>query len=335
MSAELWPWAEFLWAAIGIGFVVYALTGGADLGAGVWDLLARGPRAEQQRAAVKHAIAPIWEANHVWLIFVIVVLFSAFPRAYSVIGTALHIPIGLALVGLVFRGAAFSFHAYGISSEGTQRRWSQVFAIASVVTPVFLGMCVAAVSSGEIRVEGGVVTSGWFAGWTSWFAVLTGGFALALFAFLSAVYLAAEAKGELARDFCRRAIGAELVAGLFAVLVFVSSRTAAPDLFAELVRSELIWPVQLATAGLAGATVYELFRGRAARARWYAAAQVGLVIVNWGLAMGHHFVRPDISIDSSGARPEVLPALTLAVAGGGLLLLPALYYLYRVFKLQR
>jgi cytochrome bd ubiquinol oxidase subunit II len=332
---SLSPWAEILWAVSGLGFVLYALTGGADLGAGVWDLLASGPRAERQRHAVKHAIAPIWEANHVWLIFVIVVLFSAFPRAYSVIGTALHIPIGLALVGIVLRGAAFSFHAYGIQSEITKRRWSIVFAIASVITPVFLGMTIGAVSSGEIRVIEGEVTSGWFAGWTSPFALLTGGFALSLFAMLSAAYLAAEARDELARDFCRRAMIAEVVSGVFALLVFVSARFYAPALFDQMLTARLLWPAQLATAVLAFAGLYELHRCRPARARFYVAAQVALVILNWGLAMDGHFVRPDISIATSGARPEVLPAITVTLAAGALVLIPSLYYLYRVFKLGR
>jgi cytochrome d ubiquinol oxidase subunit II len=332
---SLSPWADILWAASGVGFVVYALSGGADFGAGVWDLLASGPRAERQRDAVKHAIAPIWEANHVWLIFVIVVLFSAFPRAYAVIGTALHIPIGLALVGIVLRGAAFSFHAYGIQSDASKRRWSSVFAVASAVTPVFFGMTVAAVSSGDIRVSGGTVTSGWFAGWTSPFALLSGGFTLALFALLSATYLAAEAKAELARDFCRRAMVAELSTGVLALLVFASAYRYAPALFDELVTSPLLWPVQLTTAALAFAALYELYRGRARRARVLVAGQVALVIVNWGLAMDGHFVRPDISIATSGARAEVLPALTITLGAGALVLVPALYYLYRVFKSSR
>ena len=332
---SLSPWAEILWAVCGIGFVVYALTGGADLGAGVWDLLATGPRAARQREAIKHAIAPIWEANHVWLIFVIVVLFSAFPRAYAVIGIALHIPIGLALVGLVLRGAAFSFHAYGIQSEISKRRWSHLFAIASVVTPVFLGMVIGAVSSGDIRVVDGKVTSGFVAGWSNPFAILTGLFALSLFALLSAVYLAAESKGELARDFCRRAIGAEVVSGCLALLVLVSAAFYAPDFFDQLVGSSWLWPVQLGTAALAFLSLYELRRERPARARYYAAFQVGLVVLNWGFAMDGHFVRPDISLMTAGARPEVLPALTIALSCGAVLLVPALYYLYRVFKLGR
>lgn len=335
MTAALSPWAEILWLVIGGGFVVYALTGGADLGVALWDVLAGGPRADRQRAAIKDAIAPIWEANHVWLIFVIVVLFSAFPRAFAVIGTALHVPIGLALIGIVLRGSAFAFHAYGIQSEGSRRRWSRVFAIASVATPVFFGMIVGAVSGGQLRVEGSRVAGGWFAPWLTPFAVLTGLFTLALFALLSAVYLAAESRDALACDFCRRAMLAEIVAGALALAVLASARAGAPELFAALTASPLTWAALAATAVLAALALHALHHGRAHRARWYAATQVALVIVNWGLAMDHHLVRPDVTLTTAGARAEVLPTLTIALAAGAVILLPALYYLYRVFKLGR
>src|SRR5688572_13891196 len=144
-------WCELLWALIGTGLVVYSVTGGADLGAGFWSLCASGSRKHEQRAAVEKAIAPIWEANHVWLIFVIVLMFSGFSRAFSVLGIALHIPIGFALLGIVFRGSAYTFRAYGIQGKRASVRWERVFAWASVATPFFLGLVVSGVSSGRIR----------------------------------------------------------------------------------------------------------------------------------------------------------------------------------------
>ena len=328
-------WAEALWVAIGVGLVLYAISGGADFGAGIWSLFARGPRREQQREAIHHALAPIWEANHVWLIFVIVVLFSAFPRAFAVLGVALHVPIGLSLVGIVLRGAAFSFHAYGIQADRSRERWSWVFAGSSAITPFFLGLSVGGVSSGEIRVRAGVVTSGWFAGWTTPFAVLVGLFALALFALLAACYLAAETDGELAADFRRRALLLELVAGLLAALVFLSARSGAPALFRGLTGSAWSWPVQVLTAISAIGAILALLRRRDRVARYAAATQVALVVLGWGLAMDHHFVLPDVSTQNAGSRPEVLPALTLVLVVGSAVLAPALYYLYRVFKLGR
>ena len=146
------------------GLVVYALTGGADFGGGVWDLLARGPRAGAQRKLIEKAIAPVWEANHVWLIFVVVLLFSGFPTAFSALSIALHIPITLMLLGIIFRGSAFVFRQYG---GGDTTAWQRTFAVASAVTPVFLGVIVGAITTGRIRVVDGVTTAGWFEHWTS------------------------------------------------------------------------------------------------------------------------------------------------------------------------
>ena len=117
----------------------YALTGGADFGGGVWDLLARGPRREQQRAHIAASLAPIWEANHVWLIIVIVLLFTAFPTAFQAIMIVLHIPLTIVLVGIVLRGSAFVFRAYGARTSAARQRWGATFAIASIVTPTILG----------------------------------------------------------------------------------------------------------------------------------------------------------------------------------------------------
>jgi cytochrome d ubiquinol oxidase subunit II len=313
---------------------VYAVTGGADFGAGLLSLLASGRRRKEQREAIEHAIAPIWEANHVWLIFVVVVMFAAFPRAFAVLSIAMHVPIALSLVGIVLRGAAVSFHAYGIQQHRARERWAQVFAWSSAITPVFLGMVIGGVASGRVRVEGGTVTTGWFAGWTTPFAFLTGLLALGLFTLLAAVYLAAETSGALQRDFERRAIACEIVAGALAFAVFWRAKTDAPILFENLSSSSFTWPVQLATAAFAVATLILLLRGRPKLARFTAAAQVALVVVGWGLAMGSHFVLPDISLASAGSHPEVLPALVVALALGSIVLVPSLYYLYRVFKLK-
>ena len=126
--------------AILVSLILYALMGGADYGGGMWDLLASGPRADRQRRAIVEAIAPIWEANHVWLILVIVLLFSGFPRAFSTIMIALHIPITAMLIGIVLRGSAFVFRKYDSTEDAVQRRWSTIFGIASFFTPFFQGL---------------------------------------------------------------------------------------------------------------------------------------------------------------------------------------------------
>jgi cytochrome d ubiquinol oxidase subunit II len=317
---------------MGLGLVAYAVSGGADLGAGLWSLLARGPRKEAQRQAVRQAIAPIWEANHVWLIFVIVVMFSAFSRAFAVISIALHIPIALALLGIVLRGAAFVFRAYGIQGERAERGWERTFAWASLATPILLGTVVGALSSGRIRVIDGEVTTGYLAGWLTPLAWIVGLFALALFALLAAVYLAADTEGELADDFRRRALVMEAIAAVLALVTFVRSASEAPGLYDNLARSPWTWPVQAATAACALATVALLLRRRPRLARYTVAVQVALVVLGWGLAMDGHFVLPDVSLAGSSPNPEVMPALALALGLGSLILGPALFYLYRVFK---
>lgn len=329
-------WAELLWLALGAGVILYALSGGPDLGAGVWHVLARGPRKAEQRDALLHAIAPIWEANHVWLIFVIVVMFAGFSRAFSALSVALHVPIALALVGIVFRGAAFAFHAYGIHTERTRRRWSRVFSVASIATPVLLGSVAGAVGSGDIRVQNGVVTTGFFAGWTTPFAWLVGAFTLSLFAMLSAVYLAAEAKERgLADDFRVRALAAEVVAGVFAALVVLRSRVEAQELYDGLLRSSWSLAVQLLTALSAFSTLVLLWRRRPRMARYTAALQVALVVIGWGLAMDQHFILPDVSLAYAVGYAPVLPAYVIAIAVAVSIIAPAFWYLLRVFKAER
>src|SRR5438445_1799860 len=187
--------------------IIYALLGGADYGGGVWDLFALGKRAPAQRAVMAEAIGAVWEANHVWLILVIVVLFTAFPTAFAAISTALHIPLTLLLIGIVLRGTTFTFRAQDAQRDDVQRRWSLLFSIASIITPVLLGIVLGAIASGTIKLENGVVVSGFLRSWLAPFPIAVGFFALSLFAFLAAVYLTVESSEyELKEDFRLRAL---------------------------------------------------------------------------------------------------------------------------------
>ncbi len=141
---------EIVAGAIVLALTGYALTGGADYGGGVWDLLARGPRREAQRRLIAESIGPIWEANHVWLIVAVVVLFTGFPAAFGVLGTVLHVPITILLIGIVLRGSAFVFRSYGRAEHRIVERWGLVFSIASVVTPLCFGIVIGAISSGAV-----------------------------------------------------------------------------------------------------------------------------------------------------------------------------------------
>jgi cytochrome d ubiquinol oxidase subunit II len=318
-----------------VALTFYALLAGADFGGGVWDLLAGGPRAADQRKLIADAIGPIWEANHVWLILVVVMMFTAFPPAFAAIMTALHIPLTLMLIGIVLRGAAFTFRSYDDQRDDVQWRWGRVFAIASVVTPIMLGICVGAIASGRITVENGVVTSGFFASWLAAFPIAVGGFALALFAFLAAVYLTVEAREpDLLNDFRKRALLAALAVSVMALLVFLLSGAGAPRIRAGLSASPWAWPLQIATGGAAIGAIWALAARRFYLARALAAAQVTLILWGWGAAQFPYMVEPNITIQGAAAPPITLRLLLIALGVGALLLFPSVYFLFRVFKGQ-
>lgn len=327
--------AEAAYLLIGSALIAYVLTAGADFGAGFWHLVARGPRGEAQREALEHELAPIWEANHVWIIFIVVALFTLFPSAFSVMSIALHLPLTVALIGIVLRGTAFTFRAYGMQPEPRRSALGRVFAVASVVTPLFLGMSLAALSTGAIRVVGDHVTTGFLAGWTGLFAISVGLLAVALFALLAAVYMTVAAAEPVRSDFRRLAIGAELAAAVFALAAFVRASSDAPALYARMIGSAWTWPVQLSAFGFAVATLAALWFRKFSVARFTVAAQVAMVVIGWGAAMGGHFVLPDVSIQSAASPPQVFAAFFPAVAIGALLLGPSLFFLFRVFRATR
>jgi cytochrome d ubiquinol oxidase subunit II len=311
--------------------ILYALLGGADYGGGVWDLLATGPRAREQRRLIADAIAPVWEANHVWLILVLVVLFTAFPPAFAAIGTALHIPLTLMLIGVVLRGTAFTFRHYDDQHDQVQRRWGLVFSIASIITPILLGVAVGAVVSGNIRSPeaGGSFVLPWLAP----FPFAVGLLALALFAFLAAVFLTVEAHERgLANDFRLRAIWAGVAVFLTAGLALLLARRGAPMIWEHLLTGRWAVPLQVATALAAIGAFAALWIRRFRLARVLAAAQVSLILAGWATAQFPWLVVPEHTIRSAAAPDSVLQPLLVALGLGALVLAPSIYYLMRVFK---
>ncbi|MDB6124951.1 MAG: hypothetical protein JWQ71_3944 [Pedosphaera sp.] len=316
-----------------ISLILYALMGGADFGGGMWDMLAFGPRARRQRDAIDHAIGPIWEANHVWLILVIVLLFTGFPRAFAAMMTALNIPLTLMLVGIVFRGSAFAFRKYDSGQDSVYRRWSKLFGISSFFTPFFQGIVLGALTTGRIRVGEQELTTGFFAGWTTPFAVACGIFALSLFAFLSATYLTVDSKNQpdLQEDFRRRALWSGALLIPIAMFVFFTSKSEAPYMYAGLTK----WwaPVLLAwTALFAIAALGALWFRRFAFARIAAIGQVTMILVGWCLAQFPNLITPDMTVFNSAAPEATLRLLVLALGLGAILLLPSLIYLFYIFK---
>jgi len=322
-----------LGAVILAALVIYALSGGADYGGGMWDLLAMGPRAPRQREAIEHAIGPIWEANHVWLILVIVVLFTGFPRAFATVMTALHIPMTAILLGIVLRGSAFVFRKYDAQDDAVHRRWSALFGAASFFTPLLLGLCLGALASGEIRVTDGRLSSGFFAGWTRPFAVACGLFAQGLFAFLAATYLTVDTEGEpaLQADFRTRGLTSGLLLAPAAALAFILARDGAPHIFARLV-SWWAPPLVAVTSACALGALVALWSRRFRLARAAAIGQVTCILLGWGLAQYPHIVVPDLTLSNTATVPSTLRALQTALAVGAVVLFPAFGYLFYVFK---
>ena len=313
--------------------VLYALSGGADFGGGMWDLLATGPRARRQREAIEHSIAPIWEANHVWLILVIVVLFTAFPPAFAAIMTALHIPMTAILLGIVLRGSAFVFRKYDARDDRVHRRWSFVFGASSLFTPFLLGLCLGALASGDIRVAGGRILSGFFAGWTSAFAVACGLFAQGLFAFLAATYLTVDTEGDRAvqADFRKRALAAGLSLAPAAAVTFVLAQRGAPTIFVRLTDWWAPWLLGVTSVCAVGA-LWALGARRFRWARLAAVGQVVCILLGWGFAQFPYLVVPDVTLTGNAAEPATLSILVWALLAGAVVLLPSFGYLFYVFK---
>ncbi|NNE48248.1 MAG: cytochrome d ubiquinol oxidase subunit II [Rhodothermales bacterium] len=316
--------------------VLYALFAGADYGGGMWDLLAFGPNRRQQRDAIADAIGPVWEANHVWLILVIVLLFSAFPPAFGMIMTALFMPMILILIGIVLRGTTFVFRKYDLQRDAVHRRWSAIFGIASFLTPFFLGLSLGALATGDIRVEEGVIISGFYAGWTTAFAVGCGLFAQGLFAYLAAVYMTVETEDNPAvqRDFQIRSLISAVTLAPAALLVYLLAGDGAPYLFDGLSQ----WwspPIGAAVSLLGIGAVVALWVRRFAWARVAAVLQVTLILVGWGLAQFPYVIVPDVTFADAATAPATLRLLTLILGAGTVLLLPAFAYLFYIFKRRR
>lgn len=316
-----------------LSLIFYAVTGGADFGGGMWDLLATGPRADTQRSAISKAISPIWEADHVWLILVVVILFTGFPHAFGTIMTALHIPVTLMLIGIVLRGSAFILRKYDIKAHKVQQRWSTMFGAASFFTPFVQGITLGALATGQIRVVNGTVTSGFFAGWLTPFVFACGVFALGLCGFLAATYLTLdpEVNPKVQDDFRSRALWSGVALIPFAIGVFITSRTGAPDIFHGLTRG---WGLLLvsATSCCAVIALSSLWLRQFRVAQIAAIVEVTLILAGWSLAQYPNLVTPDVTLLNAAAPAATLRLLIIALCLGALVLLPSLAFLFYLFK---
>ena len=311
-----------------VGVTLYAVFGGADFGAGFWNLFAGGgERGKRPRALIDWAIGPVWEANHVWLIFVLVVLWTAFSEAFASIFSTLFIPLSLVALGIVLRGAGFAFHKVA-AREGGQRVSEWLFAVSSVITPFFMGTVVGAIASGRVPVgnaTGDAVTS-----WLNPLSVLIGVLFVMTSAYLAAVFLISDARRlgdtELEQYFRIRALIIAVVAGAVAIAGIFVLRDDARYVYDRLTDQGLPLVILSVVCGLGAVAL--IARGARRGTRELAVGAVVAVIWGWGVAQFPYLLPEQLTISAGAAPDDTLTAVLIVFGAAVVLVLPALGLLY-------
>jgi cytochrome d ubiquinol oxidase subunit II len=317
-----------------VGVVAYAVLGGADYGAGFWDLTAGGAeRGREPRHLIDQSLAPVWEANHVWLIFCLVMLWTGFPGAFAAIMTTLYVPLGLAALGIVVRGSGFAFRKVVVTTE-QQRVVGAAFAVSSVLSPFFLGTVAGGIASGRVPTAGyGDPVSSWL----NRTSLLGGALAVLACAFTAAVFLSAEARRRdepgLERWFRRRAQVTAVVTGALALAGIAILRSDAPRLFHGLLSRGLVFVVLSGACGLGALAL--LNRAAPRLIQGLAVAAVGAIVVGWGVAQYPYLLGTHLSIAQAAAPTATLVALTVVAVAAVLLVVPSMALLFVLQKRGR
>lgn len=313
--------AAILWT----GATLYAIFGGADFGGGFWDLIAGdAEKGARPRALIQRSLTPVWEANHVWLIFILVVLWTAFPDAFGAVMSTLYVPLTLAAFGIVLRGAGFAFRK-SIRSLQMRRAMGATFALSSVLTPFFMGTVVGAIAAGNVPPGGGDA----FSSWLQPLPLLVGAMFVASGAYLAAVFLVGDARRSdpgLEDYFVRRALAAALVAGVFAVAGLLALHSEARYVFDRLTAEGLLLIVVSALCGIG--VLASLLRGWRRPLRPLAAGAVAAVIWGWGVAQFPYLLPTSMKISQSAAPPDTLGAVIVVFLAAAIVVLPSLGLLY-------
>ncbi|MFI5027776.1 MAG: cytochrome d ubiquinol oxidase subunit II [Solirubrobacterales bacterium] len=315
--------AAILW----IGATLYAVFGGADFGGGLWDLIAGdAEKGERPRNLIQRSLTPVWEANHVWLIFILVVLWTAFPEAFGAVMSTLYVPLALAAVGIVLRGAGFAFRE-SIRSLEARRAMGAGFALSSVLTPFFMGTVVGAIAAGNVPVAG---NGDAFSSWLAPLPLLTGALFVASGAYVAALFLINDARHagdeELERYFARRALAAALLAGAFALAGIFALHSEARYIFDRLTDQGLPLVIVSGLCGLA--VIVLLSRGARQGLRPLAIGAVVAVIWGWGVAQFPYLLPTSLKISQAAAPGPTLDAVLVVFAIAAVLVLPSLGLLF-------
>jgi cytochrome d ubiquinol oxidase subunit II len=311
-----------------VGVTVYAIFGGADFGAGFWDLTAGGTeRGARPREIIDHSIAPVWEANHVWLIFTFVVLWTCFPEAYASITLTLFVPLTIAALGIVLRGASFAFRK-AVFRTRDRRNFGAAFAVSSVIVPYCMGAVAGGIASG--RVPAGGKAGDPVDSWVNPTSVLGGVLAVCVVAYLAAVYLVWDAHrlgdDPMVEYFRRRAVGAAVVSGVVAFAGIFVLAADADHVFGGLTSRALPLVILSAACGLG--TLWLLHRGRRRGARFGAIVAVASVVVAWGVAQWDYMLPESLTVDAAAAPSGTIAAVLVATGLAVVLILPAFGLLY-------
>jgi cytochrome d ubiquinol oxidase subunit II len=323
---------EAVMVVMWVGVTFYALLGGADFGAGFWDLFAGGARkGYAQRQVIEHSIGPVWEANHVWLIFVVVVLWTAFPLAFASVMSTLIVPLTLAAFGVIMRGAAFAFRKV-TEALWLKRLFGASFAASSVVTPFFLGTVAGGVATG--RVPPGNAQGDLFTSWLNPTSLLGGTLAVGVCAYLAAVFLVRDAEREghpdLVEAFRARALGTGIALGVIALGGIFVLRSDAPRLFDGLTGRAL--PLVVASAIFGGVSLLLLVRRRFVAVRITAALAVVAIVWGWAAGQYPYLLEPGLTIEQAASESSVLSAVLISLGFGAILLVPSMTWMFVLFQ---
>lgn len=315
--------AVILWA----GVTFYAVFGGADFGGGFWDLVAGGAeRGERPRATIQRSLTPVWEANHVWLIFCLVVLWTAFPSAFYAVMTTLYVPLTVAAFGIILRGSGFAFRK-SIEGLSGRRAAGATFAISSLLTPFFMGAVVGAIAAGNVPADG---NGDAFSSWLQPLPLLTGALFVVGGAYLAAIFLVGDARraGEpdMERYFERRALGAAVVAGALAVAGIFLLDSEASYVHDRLLDQGL--PLVVLSLVCGAAAIVVLIRGGRRPLRPLAGAAFVAVIWGWAVAQFPYLLPTSLRIDEAAAPDPTLTIVLIVFGVAAVLVLPSLFLLY-------
>ena len=332
------PSYELIVAAALVGaLTLYLLFGGADFGAGIWTLFAVGRQGQSQRALIDQAIGPIWEANHVWLIIAVVILFTAFPPAFAVISVRLHIPLTLMLIGIVLRGTAFAIRTHDSSSRSdgfteVPPIWHWIFAWSSLITPTMLGVVLGAIASGRAAGPTDTVRETFVDPWLAPFPIAVGLLTTALVAYLSSVYLIVESREpSLRRLFRQRAMMSGILVILLAAGALFLTGEGAPEIHQGLVTTALGRATIVGTALVHLAALWALITERDVMARFLAGGGAVAILWGWAFSQYPYLVEPSVTIYDA-APSGTLDVLLASLLLGSVVLFPFLFYLYSLFK---